>query len=49
MLMSIRIFFYYFVVEVLFGVPNHYGMSSDEAIGVISDILQHGMVKDGTR
>ena len=47
MLMSIRIFFYYFVVEVLFGVPNHYGLSSKEAIGVISDILQHGMVKNG--
>jgi AcrR family transcriptional regulator len=46
MLMTFRIFLYYFIVEVLFGVPNHYGMSSKEAIGVISDILQHGMVKD---
>jgi AcrR family transcriptional regulator len=46
MLMTIRIFFYYFVVEVLFGVPNHYGMNSKEAIAVISNILQHGMLKE---
>lgn len=45
MLMTMRIFFYYFIVEVLFGVPNHYGLSADEAIRVISDILQHGMLK----
>ncbi|HEX9407754.1 MAG TPA: helix-turn-helix domain-containing protein [Vicinamibacterales bacterium] len=45
MLMTFRIFLYYFVLELLFGVPNHFGLSSDEAIGVISDILQHGMLK----
>lgn len=45
MLMTIRIFIYYFVVELLFGVPNHYGMNSDDAIRVISDILQHGMLE----
>jgi AcrR family transcriptional regulator len=47
MLLSIRVFFYYFVVELLFGVPNQYGMSNDEAIKVIADILQHGMLKPG--
>ena len=46
MLMTFRIFMYYFIVEVLFGVPNHYGLNSNEAIAVISDIMQHGMVKD---
>jgi AcrR family transcriptional regulator len=45
MIMTIRIFIYYFVVELLFGVPNHYGLSSDKALGVIADILQHGMLK----
>lgn len=45
MLMAMRIYIYYFIVELLFGVPNHYGMSSDEAVGVISDILRHGMMK----
>ncbi len=45
MIMTTRIFIYYFVVELLFGVPNHYGLSSDEATRVISDILTHGLVR----
>ncbi len=45
MLMTMRIFYYYFIVEVLFGVPDHYGLSADEAIDAISNILKHGMVK----
>ena len=45
MLMTFRIFIDLAVVELLFGVPNHYGMTSDEAIGTISDILQHGVLK----
>jgi AcrR family transcriptional regulator len=48
MIMTIRIFIYYFVVELLFGVPNHYGLTNDQAIAVISDILQYGMVKPET-
>jgi AcrR family transcriptional regulator len=27
-MMTVRVFVYYFVVELLFGVPNHYGMTS---------------------
>lgn len=46
MLLSMRIFFYYFIVELLFGVPDHYGMSADQAVAVISDILQHGMLRE---
>ena len=45
MIMTIRIFIYYFVVELLFGVSNHYGLTSDQAIVVIADILKHGMVR----
>jgi AcrR family transcriptional regulator len=45
MLMTIRVFFYYFVVELLFGVPNQYGMSSDDASAVIADVLKHGLLK----
>lgn len=45
LMMTFRIFFYYFVVEILFGVPNHYGMDNEQAIRVMADILQHGMVK----
>jgi hypothetical protein len=36
---------YYFVVELLFGVPNPYGLSSDDGVRVIADILLQGMVK----
>ncbi|MGE3275208.1 MAG: TetR/AcrR family transcriptional regulator [Vicinamibacterales bacterium] len=45
MVMTIRVFIYYFVVELLFGVPNHYGMSSDEAIQMMSGILKRGMLQ----
>jgi AcrR family transcriptional regulator len=48
MLMTMRIFYYYFIVEVLFGVPDHYGMSASQAIDVISDILKNGMAKAPT-
>jgi len=44
MLMTFRIFMDYSVVELLFGVPNHYGLDSDDAIRVISCILKQGMV-----
>ncbi|MEZ5287819.1 MAG: helix-turn-helix domain-containing protein [Vicinamibacterales bacterium] len=45
MIMTTRIFVYYFVVELLFGVPNHYGLDRDEATRLISDILTSGIVK----
>jgi AcrR family transcriptional regulator len=46
MLMTFRIFIDYSVVELLFGVPNHYGLNSDDAIRVIAGILRQGMVKE---
>lgn len=45
MLMTIRIYMYYFIVELLFGVESPYGMSNDEAIAVIADIIQHGTLR----
>ena len=45
MLLTTRIYIYYFIVETLFGVPNHFGLSSDEATRLIADILTNGMVK----
>jgi AcrR family transcriptional regulator len=45
MILTTRIFVYYFVVEVLFGVPNHYGLSRNEATRLISDILTGGIVR----
>jgi len=44
-LVTMRIYIYYYIVELLFGVPNHYGMSSEEAIDVITDILRHGLLR----
>lgn len=45
MLMTFRIFLDHAVVELLFGVPNPYGLDSQDAIDVISRVLQHGMAK----
>jgi AcrR family transcriptional regulator len=45
LMMTMRVFIYYFVVEILWGVPNHYGMTSEEATRVIADILAHGMLR----
>jgi hypothetical protein len=44
-----RFFLTYFAVEILFGVPNHFGKNTDEVIAEIADILRHGMLRhDGT-
>jgi AcrR family transcriptional regulator len=40
-----RFFLQYFAVELLFGVPNHFGRNTDAALGEIVDILGHGMLK----
>jgi AcrR family transcriptional regulator len=45
MMLTTRIYMYYSVVETLFGVPNHYGLKSEEATKLIADILTGGMVK----
>lgn len=46
LLMTIRFFIYYFVVELLFGVPNHFGMSADRATALIADVLRNGMLAE---
>jgi AcrR family transcriptional regulator len=40
-----RFFLQYFAVELLFGVPNHFGQNTDAALREIVDILEHGMLK----
>lgn len=45
MMLATRIFMNYFSVEVLFGVKDHFGKGTDEAIKEISRILRHGMLK----
>ena len=44
-LLATRIFLNYFTVEVLFGVKDHFGKGTDEAIREITRILRHGMLK----
>jgi AcrR family transcriptional regulator len=45
MMLTTRVFIYYFVVELLFGVPNHFGMSREEATRIISDVLSGGIAR----
>lgn len=40
-----RFFLQYFAVELLFGVPNHFGRDTDAALKEIVDILTHGMLR----
>jgi AcrR family transcriptional regulator len=40
-----RFFLNFFAVEILFGVPNHFGKASEEVIGEIAEILRHGMLR----
>jgi AcrR family transcriptional regulator len=44
MMLATRFFMNYYSVEVLFGVPNHFGKSDEEALREIADVLRYGMV-----
>jgi len=44
-MLASRFFLNYFAVEILFGVPNHFGKSTDDVIREIADILRHGMLR----
>jgi len=44
LLMTSRIFFNYFVLEILFNVPQPYGKDSAQIIREIAEMLRHGMV-----
>jgi AcrR family transcriptional regulator len=44
LLLTTRIFFNYFTIEILFNVPEPYGKKSEQVVREISDILRHGMV-----
>ena len=50
-MLSTRIFYNYFSIEILFGVKDHFGKNTDEVVREISRILRHGMLKSdpGTR
>ncbi len=43
-MLASRFFLTYFSVELVFGVPHHFGLEDDEVVPQIADILRHGMV-----
>lgn len=42
-----RFYINYFAVEILFGVPNHFGKDSETVIRETAEILRHGMLRSG--
>jgi AcrR family transcriptional regulator len=44
LLLTTRIFFNYFTIEVLFNVPEPFGKESSEVVKEIADILRHGLM-----
>jgi len=44
-MLATRIFYNYFSVEILFGVKDHFGKSTDEVVAEVSRILRHGMLR----
>lgn len=47
MLLATRVFFNYYSVEIVFGVKDHFGRKSDEALDEITSILRRGMLRNG--
>ncbi len=44
-MLATRFLLNYFAVEILFGVPNHFGADTDTALKEIADIFAHGMLR----
>ncbi len=44
-MLASRFFLNFFAVELLFGVPNHFGKNTDDVIREIADILRNGMAR----
>ncbi len=47
MMLASRTFLQYFSVEIVFGVPNHFGKNTDDVVKEIADVLRHGMLRAG--
>jgi AcrR family transcriptional regulator len=47
-MLATRIFYNYFTVEILFGVKDHFGKETDEAVHEIARILRDGMLRRET-
>jgi AcrR family transcriptional regulator len=44
-MLASRFYLNFFAVELLFGVPDHFGKNTDAVIREIADILRHGMAR----
>lgn len=44
-MLTTRFLLQYYAVELVFGVPNHFGRDSDQVLAEITDMLRHGMVR----
>ena len=44
-MLATRIFYNYFSIEIVFGVKDHFGKSTDEVVGEIARILRNGMLR----
>jgi AcrR family transcriptional regulator len=44
-MLASRFFLHYFAVELIFGVPNHFGQDTQTVLKELADILQHGMLR----
>lgn len=44
-ILATRIFYNYFSIEIVFGVKDHFGKSTDEVVGEIARILRNGMLR----
>ena len=47
-MLATRFFLHYFAVELVFGVPNHFGKDTDAVLREAVDILQSGMMRAAT-
>ena len=47
LLFTVRVFIYYFSVELIFGVEKQFGPATPAATRIIAEILQHGMLRRG--
>jgi AcrR family transcriptional regulator len=45
-MLASRLFINFFAVEILFGVPNHFGKGTEAVIAEIATVLRHGMLRD---
>jgi AcrR family transcriptional regulator len=45
-MLATRIFYNYFTIEILFGVKDHFGKGTDQAVSDIARILRHGMLRN---